>query len=453
MSKTPKNVCHGKRDAKMGDWKRVKIGDVCTVEKGVTGLAKAIPGSYPLVATGADRKTSIEYQFDTKAVCIPLVSSTGHGKKTLNYVHYQEGKFALGSILVAVVSRDEKILDARYLHVYLQKNKDRVLVPLMKGAANVSLSMTAISNIEVPLPSLVEQKNILGKIDSISNEHADFLNESNVQIDLFEKLRQLVLQDAIEGKLTVEWRKQNSGLVSGENHASKLLEKIRAEKERLIKEGKIKKDKPLSPIADDEKLFDLPDGWVWCRLGEVIMYTDNLDIQKYLAPNDIVNYVDIDSIDNHGYVIREVKEKPVAELSSRARRVLRKGYIVYSTVRPYLNNIALIEDERKNYIGSTGFCVFNTVGVDKRYIFNFLLSGHVRKYYLALLKGFNSPSITNEQFETTVVPIPPQLEQEVILRRVGALLQIIKELEQQVTERKDQAEMLMQSVLQEAFAK
>src|SRR3989338_2500791 len=104
----------------MGEWKRVKIGDVCTIEKGVTGLAKALSGDYPLVTTGAERKTSRDYQFDTKAVCIPLVSSTGHGKKTLNYVHYQEGKFALGSILSAVVPRDETILVARYLHVYFK---------------------------------------------------------------------------------------------------------------------------------------------------------------------------------------------------------------------------------------------------------------------------------------------------------------------------------------------
>src|SRR3989338_2500793 len=98
-----------------------------------------------------------------------------------------------------------------------------------------------ISNIEVPLPSLVEQKKILGKIDSISNEHEDFLNESDVQIDLFGKLRQAVLQEAVEGKLTAKWREQYPDLISGNNHASKLLEKIKAEKERLIKEDKINK--------------------------------------------------------------------------------------------------------------------------------------------------------------------------------------------------------------------
>lgn len=435
----------------MSDWKRVKIGDICLIEKGSTGLAKAIPGQYPLVATSAERKTSMHYQFDAKAVCIPLVSSTGHGKKTLNYVHYQEGKFALGSILAAIMPKDEKALDARYLHIYLQKNKDSIIVPLMKGAANVSLSINAISNIEIPIPSMREQKAILDKIDSISGEYAAFLTEVENQINLFAKLRQAVLQEAIEGKLTAEWRKQNPHLISGENHAFKLREKIQAEKNRLIKEGIARKEKLLPPISDHEKPFMLPDGWVWCRLGEVIVYSDNLDIQRYMKPNEVVNYVDIDSIDNHSYSIREVKERTVAELSSRARRVLHKGYIVYSTVRPYLNNIAIIEDERKNYIGSTGFCVFTTIKVDKRYIFNFLLSDYVRSHYLSLLKGFNSPTITNEQFEATPVPIPPLSEQETILEKTEGLLSKIDELYKQVTERKEQAELLMQSVLQEAF--
>ncbi|NTW99399.1 MAG: restriction endonuclease, partial [Geobacteraceae bacterium] len=77
-----------------------------------------------------------------------------------------------------------------------------------------------------------------------------------------------------EGQLTAEWRKKNLDLISDDNHASKLLEKIKAEKEQLIKEGEIKKDKPLAPIEDAEKPFDLPEGWVWCRLGLIAQCFD-----------------------------------------------------------------------------------------------------------------------------------------------------------------------------------
>jgi type I restriction enzyme, S subunit len=65
----------------MSGWKKIRIGDVCHIEKGSTGIASAEPGEYPLGVTALERKTCATYQFDCAAVCIPLVSSTGHGKK------------------------------------------------------------------------------------------------------------------------------------------------------------------------------------------------------------------------------------------------------------------------------------------------------------------------------------------------------------------------------------
>lgn len=87
----------------MSAWKKVKIGDICHIVKGTTGIASAAAGEYPLVVTAVERKTCATYHFDCEAVCIPLVSSSGHGKKSLNNVHYQSGKFALGTILCAVI--------------------------------------------------------------------------------------------------------------------------------------------------------------------------------------------------------------------------------------------------------------------------------------------------------------------------------------------------------------
>lgn len=434
----------------MAEWKRVRIGDVCTIEKGVTGIAKALPGNYPLVTTGAERKTSIDYQFDTKAVCIPLVSSTGHGKKTLNYVHYQEGKFALGSILSAVVPRDETILDARYLHVYLQKNKDRVLVPLMKGAANVSLSVTAISNIEVPLPSLVEQKKILGKIDSISNEHEDFLNESDVQIDLFGKLRQAVLQEAIEGKLTAEWRKKNPALISGENHASNLLEKIRAEKDRLIKEGKIRKEKPLPPITNDEKPFALPDGWVWCRLGDwgvtqtgttpsTFETTNFGNFVPFIKPADI-------SLKGIDYANEGLSERGLAEGRLISTNSILMVCIGGSIGKSYFTDRDVSCNQQIN-------CITPLADVESKFLQQFLQSTYFQVEVWDKAMKSSTPIINKGKWEEIPLLIPPPLEQRAILGRLDKIMAMIDELERQIAERKDQAEMLMQSVLRDAFAR
>ena len=193
----------------MSEWKKVKIGDICRIVKGTTGIASAEPGQYPLVVTAEERKTCSTYQFDCEAVCIPLVSSSGHGKKSLKNVHYQNGKFALGTILCAVIPNNPQELDARYLHQYLQFYKDIILVPLMKGAANVSLSMKDIATVEFPLPPIERQRELSNLFVSLQEKQKELSTEYEKQTEYAKLLRQNILQQAIEGKLTADWRKQN----------------------------------------------------------------------------------------------------------------------------------------------------------------------------------------------------------------------------------------------------
>lgn len=255
----------------MVKYKHLSIGELCTIVKGETGLASATPGDYPLVTTSAERKTCITYQFDRDAVCIPLVSSTGHGKKTLNYVHFQSGKFALGTILAAVIPKEPKKLSAAFLHRYLQFFKDKKIVPLMKGAANVSLAVKDIAKIEVPIPPIDEQLSFIELFNRLNSSSIDLQKEFSLQSSYLSLLRQSILQEAIEGKLNENWRKNNPVRKGDpETDASTLFEKIKAEKQKLIEEGKVRKEKPLAPIKAEEVPFELPEGWVWCRLGEML---------------------------------------------------------------------------------------------------------------------------------------------------------------------------------------
>lgn len=180
---------------------RYKLIDICNIEKGKVGIQKAIPGEYPLVVTAEERLTCNEYQFDTKAVCIPLVSSTGHGHASLKRVHYQEGKFALGNILCAVISKDEKIVLAEYLYVYFSIMKDDVLVSLMKGAANVALTITDLKNIMIPVPEIKMQEKIIRKYKLITS-NINKIKEYNKGIDSnISYLYKQIINDAINGDL------------------------------------------------------------------------------------------------------------------------------------------------------------------------------------------------------------------------------------------------------------
>ncbi len=251
----------------------------------------------------------------------------------------------------------------------------------------------------------------------LENFDTIFRNEKSL-----ESLNKIILDLAIRGKLV----EQNPE----DEPASELLKRIKEKKERLIKEKVIKKEKELPKIEEDEIPFEIPESWEWVRLGEIINYTENLDIQKKLNENTIINYVDIDAIDNKKFKIIEPKRKIVKELSTRARRILKKDYIMYSAVRPYLNNICIIEEELENFIGSTGFFVFKPSEIKNKYIFLMLLSDYVVQYFTESIKGFNSPSINNNIFEQTLIPVPPLVEQKRIVEKVESLQELIKNLKE-----------------------
>lgn len=433
----------------MDEWNRVKIGDLCEIIKGETGLASAPPGLYPLVATGAERKTCTTWQFDTEAVCIPLVSSTGHGKKTLNYVHYQSGKFALGTILAAVIPKDPSVLIARFLHLYLSHFKDTVLVPLMRGAANVSLPMKEIASVEIPVPPLDEQHNLIDLIFRIEDEHRELLVETNQQAELLIQLRQAVLQEAVEGKLTATWRKQHPVVMGDPRYdAEALLAQIKTEKERLVKEGKNRKEKPLPPISDTDKPFDLPDGWVWCRLGgygftqtgttpPTIDKANYGDFIPFIKPGDVatsaINY----------------KNEGLTEKGLLQGRLIEKSSILMVCIggsigKSFFTDRDVSCNQQINTITPLG-------GVEARFLQQFLQSIYFQTEVWDKAMKSSTPIINKGRWEEIAIPLPPLTEQQAIFGRVDSLMAAIDELEKQVNERKEQTQLLMKTVLREAF--
>lgn len=169
-------------------YKTVKLSEICTIEKGVTGITKAIEGEYPMVTMAEARTSHNEYQFDAKAVLIPLVSSSGHGHASMKRIHYQEGKFAIGSILCALIPKNEDEVNALFLYNYLNFQKETLLVvPLMRGAANVSLSIKSISSVEINLPPVEIQKELINQLE-IVNELRSQIEKSLIDVNILERV-------------------------------------------------------------------------------------------------------------------------------------------------------------------------------------------------------------------------------------------------------------------------
>ncbi len=146
-----------------GDKRLVRIADVCRITRGASSSTTTPPGPYPLILTAAEPKTSAAYQFDGSAVCVPLISSLGHGKAALHRIHFASGKFALANLLVALQPNDESELDARFLYHALDLKRADIAA-LMRGAANVGMKPEDLAQFKIPLPPLDVQKEIVAEI-------------------------------------------------------------------------------------------------------------------------------------------------------------------------------------------------------------------------------------------------------------------------------------------------
>lgn len=324
-----------------------------------------------------------------------------------------------------------------------------------KGSTNYSsIRAWEFLDYSVPLPDLQSQRAIAKRFFHCYDGKKGLDNQSEEQLSLLGKLRQAVLQEAIEGKLTAEWRKQNPKLISGENHASKLLERIRAEKERLIKEGKMKKGKKQLPSNRAELLLSIPSSWE---------YPDLDDITKLITDgtHQTPSYV------NSGRRFLSAQNvKPFRFMPEPSRFVTEQAYLDYTK-----NVKAEKGDLLVGRVGSKG----ETAVIDVQLDFAFYVSlGLVKTFrersvpeYLAMVMnspygrrfassnmsslGASAGNLNLGHIRSFPIPLPPIAEQRVIVERVDSLMTTIDVLEKQVSDRKEQSGLLMQSVLREAF--
>ncbi|MCU1585466.1 MAG: restriction modification system specificity domain [Microbacteriaceae bacterium] len=148
-------------------WTSSTLADLCELIKGTSPTQKTPAGQYPLIVTASKPASSEAFQIEGEAVCVPLVSSTGHGHASIKRVHYASGRFAVANIMAAIVVKDATKCDTRFLWMLLQHRKDELIVPKMKGTANVSLSVRALGSVVVALPPLAEQRRIVDLIGAV----------------------------------------------------------------------------------------------------------------------------------------------------------------------------------------------------------------------------------------------------------------------------------------------
>ena len=278
-------------------------------------------------------------------------------------------------------------------------------------------------------------------------------------------LKNSILQMAVQGKLVPQ--------DPSDEPASVLLERIRTERAQLIKEKKIKAPKggesmiylgsdgsryekrsKGEPVCiDDEIPFDIPEGWEWARLGNIVYQ------RAQLKPTSAFSYIDIGSIDNaHQRLSSKETLIEADKAPSRARKPVKLGDVLYSTVRPYLHNMCIVDRKFSlPPIASTGFAAMVCLdGISNGYLLNYLMSPDFDTYANRTdnSKGVAYPAINDKHLYAALVPVPPLAEQRRIAERVSELMPLVGEYGKLEDEREaldaSLPERLRKSVLQMA---
>ena len=356
---------------------------------------------------------------------------------------------------------DPTKIDIEYLKRFLKSSEFiKTLNEQVKGGIKTEIKAKTFLPIEIRLPSLSEQKKINKYFDSFDQELTELKSELKNQANIITQLKQSILQEAISGQLTAEWRSHHPIKKGDPNFDAKaLLAKIKAEKEVLMAEGKLKKEKPLPEILPDDIPFDLPKSWVWCRLGKIIFDTEAGKSPKCL--NESVNnkewgVIKTTAVQDLSFLEAENKILP-QDFNVNPIHIVRKNDLLITRAGP-VNRVGIaccVKEITKNLILSDKTVRIKYVKnlINPQYLAISLNSKDIKKLLKSKMTGMadSQVNITQENIKATFIPLPPLAEQKIIVEKVDHIMKIIDQLEEQIKHRQKLAEDLMQTVLQEAF--
>lgn len=333
--------------------------------------------------------------------------------------------FEIGAIAssLVILRKNGSVLDD-YIKAYLSS-------PLIAEQINSSNNGTAQPNLGardiacylIPLPPLSEQKRIVAKIEEllpyIDRYAASYESLEQVNTEFPEDMKKSVLQYAIQGKL-VEQRPE-------EGTAEELYQQIQTEKQRLIKEGKIKMEKPLPEISEDEVPFDIPESWKWVRLSEIISVLGD-GIHGTPVFDEMGDYYFVNGNNlAKGHIVFKADTKKVSfDEYEKHKKPLDENTILIS-INGTIGNYAFYAGEP--IILGKSACYFSVLtGVDKEYVRHLINTKFFMDYAVKEATQTTIKNVSLKAMRMLPVPLPPLAEQKRIVAKLEEILPLCERL-------------------------
>ena len=397
------------------NWKWVRLGSIISISSGDGLTSKEMDegGIYPVYGGNGINGHHNSYNISKRTLVIGRVGFyCGSTYITENKAWVTDNAF--------ITAFDEDRIDMKWLKFYID-----YLNPRKKASSTAQpvISGKLIYPMLVPLPPLAEQKRIVAKIEELL-PYIDRYEQAWSKLEQFnsrfpEDMKKSLLQYAIQGKL-VEQRPE-------EGTAEELFARIQEEKQRLIAEKKIKKEKPLPEITEDEKPFDIPENWKWVRLRDIIsVLGDGIHGTPQYDDTGKYFFINGNNLVKGEIVIKSDTKKVSYEEFKKYEKPLDENTILVS-INGTIGNYAFYNEEP--VILGKSACYFSLIsGIDKEYICHLLNTQHFLDYAVKEATQTTIKNVSLKAMRMLPVPLPPLAEQKRIVEKLEQLLPLCERL-------------------------
>ena len=411
-------------------WKWVKLGDC-------TGYAQTKEKVSPKDITGDMWSLDLEdVQKDTGAILVKTKASERRisGDKVKFHkgqVLYSKLRPYLKKILVApdegictpeLVPFDTYLIDENYIaYVLRSPHIDYVINSVTYGVKMPRVGTDTMTNLLIPLPPLAEQKRIVAKIEELL-PYVDCYAAAYEKLEQFnatfqEDMKKSILQYAIQGKLVEQRPEEGTG--------KELYRQIQAEKQRLIKEGKIKKEKPLAEIADDEIPFDIPESWKWVRLGDLANINGGFAFKSTNYTSEGVRVIRISDFNERGFVNDKIVRYPYDD--SLSQYVLDLKNILLCMTGGTVGKSLFITELDEKMVVNQRVATIKVNSVMPEYVYQAILAPITQKV-IQDSKNSTNDNISMDTIKDFLIPLPPLAEQKRIVAKLEEILPLCERL-------------------------
>ena len=363
-----------------------------------------------------------------------------------------EGAIVTNDFLAFDINEDE--VEREFFNVFLQSPIFlEACIKASRGNTNRKrVDEDFFLNYQVNLPPLRQQHNLIKQINKGRTQIGLAQTEITHQQTLLAKLKQAILQEAIHGKLTADWREANPET----EPASELLKRIQTEKAKLIAAKKLKKEKPSPPIKPQEIPFDIPRGWAWCRLLTLCEKTGSGSTPtggKTAYSTAGIPFLRSQNVHDDGLYLEDVAFVSSDIHSRMEGTIVYPNDVLLNITGGSIGRCAVVREEIQEANINQHVAIIRPVLCQMSV---FLHAAILSPYFQGKIEdaqtGAGREGLPKNKMDQFLIPLPPLAEQAAIVERVEALMATCRSLETEIENSRTHASQLLQAILKEAFA-